>query len=128
METVLLKIPDKIVADDIRNFLINWKSTTTKTPEHLFSNIYEGRTLITPNTLIEYKSSSDFINLYEGGVGLGHYIGVGYLVDKKKYVYYTCTYGNPVFNYQFETDKWDEMYTYAKKEMLELFIHFNKSN
>jgi hypothetical protein len=38
MDAFLVQLPDKIVADDIINYL------TKKTDKHLFSDIYRGRT------------------------------------------------------------------------------------
>ena len=70
MEKLLIHLPDKIVADDITNFLLK------KTNKHLFSDIYEGRTILNPNCLMQYNSEA--ISLYEGGVGFGNYLRVSY--------------------------------------------------
>ena len=68
MEDILIHIPDKIVVDDIKNYL------DKKTDKHFFSDIYNGKTFLSPNYLIKYYSNKDIINLYEGGLGMGNYI------------------------------------------------------
>jgi hypothetical protein len=120
MEKLLLHLPDKIVADDITNFLLE------KTNKHLFSDIYEGRTILNPNYLIQYNSNSDVISLYEGGVGFGNYLKVSYSIKENKYIYYTINQGeSPREN--FKSDNWLEFHTYVRKELLDLFIWFNKT-
>ena len=50
----IIHLPDKFVADDITTFLLK------KTNKHLFSDIYEGRTILNPNCLMQYNSEAIF--------------------------------------------------------------------
>ena len=120
MEDFLIHLPDKIVADDISNFLLK------KTNKHFFSDIYEGRTLLTPNDIMQYNSNSDVIYLYEGGAGFGNYLRVSYSIKENKYIYYTINQGEtPQEN--FKSENWTEFHTYVRKHLLDIFIWFNKS-
>ena len=118
MEDILIHIPDKIVVDDIKNYL------DKKTDKHLFSDIYNGKTSLSPNYLIKYYSNKDIINLYEGGLGMGNYISIAYSIKENIYIYYTInTNENPVENYK--SDNWFEFQSYVRKELLDIFIRFN---
>ena len=115
MEDILINIPDKIVVDDIKNYLDN------KINKHPFSDIYNERTFLSPNNLIKYYSNKDIIYLYEGGLGMGNYISVAYSIKENKYIYYTINANeNPVENYK--SDNWIEFQSYVRKELLDLFI------
>ena len=120
IEDILNHLPDKIVADDIKNYLDNITET------HLFSDIYKGRTSLYPNRLIHYLSNADSVVLYVGGWGMGNYIEVHYSTKEKKYRYY-CT--NDTVDKEtyvnFESEDWTEFYTYVRKDLLDTFIWFN---
>ena len=120
MEDILLRLPDKIVADDVKNYL-----DKTKT-HHLFSDIYKGRTSLYPHPMIQYLSNADRIVLYGGGWGMGNYLEVHYSTKTNKYMYYQT--GGSVdekTQVHFECDNWTEFYTYVRKNLLDTFIWFN---
>lgn len=119
MEECLIHLPDKIVADDIQNYL------SGKTDKHLFSDIYEGRTALRPNVLIEYYSNKDIICLYEGGLGMDNYIRVAYSKDENKYIYYTIN-SNENPREDFKSDNWVDFHTYVRQQLLYIFLWFNK--
>lgn len=119
IDEVLIKLPNKIVAEDIKNFL------TKKKNKHLFSDIYNERTLINPNSFIKYTSNLDIISLYEGGTGLGTYLRVVYSIKENKYIFYTINqFEDPVEN--FKSENWLEFYLYVCKKLFDIFIWFNK--
>lgn len=120
IKDIVSRLPDKIVADDITNYL------TGKTKTHLFSAIYENRTSLYPNGLIQHMSNADKIGLYEGGWGTGNYISVHFSITEKKYLYYKT--GGPVnvdTLVDFQSEDWTEFYTYVRKDLLDTFIWFN---
>ena len=117
IEDILNRLPDKIVADDIKNYLDNITET------HLFSDIYKGRTSLYPNSLIKYLPNADRVLLYGGGWGMGNYIEVHYSTKEKKYMYY-CISGEET-HVNFESEDWTEFYTYVRKDLLDTFIWFN---
>ena len=118
MEDCLLQLPDKIVADDITNFL------SKKTDKHLFSDIYNGKTCLNPNYFIRYYGNVN-IHLYEGSFGFGNYIKVIYSTKENKYIYYTI---NPNENPRedFASENWVEFHTYVRKALLNIFMWFDK--
>lgn len=120
MESFLNLLPDKIVADDIKNYL------NEKTKTHLFSDIYEGRTTLSPNRMIQHFSNADRVVLYGGGWGMGNYIEVHYSIKEKKYIYYftSDTVGEGT-RAEFKSENWIEFHTYVRKDLLDTFIHFN---
>ena len=118
MEDYFKDVPDKIVADDIKNYL------SKKTDKHFFSDIYKGRTVLRPNDLIEFYSNKDIITLYQGGLGMGNYIRVEYSTKENKYIYYTIN-SNEKQREDFKSDNWVEFHTYVRKELLDLLILFN---
>lgn len=117
MDAFLVQLPDKIVADDIINYL------TKKTDKHLFSDIYRGRTALRPNDFIEY-GYKDIIHLYEGGLGMGNYIRVSYSVKENKYIYYTMN-ANEEPREAFTSDNWSEFHSHVRIKLLDLFVWFN---
>ncbi len=120
VEYFLNRLPDRIVADDIKNYL------DKKTETHLFSNIYKGRTILSPNLMIENFSNADSVALYGGGWGMGNYIEVRYSIKEKKYMYYyTSGAIGEGTHADFESEDWTEFYTYVRKDLLDTFIHFN---
>jgi hypothetical protein len=113
----LVNLPNKIVSDDIVNFL------DLKTDKHLFSDIYEGRTTLNPYRLLE-KSPLDRINLYAGGWGHSFYIRVWYSIKENIYTYDAGEIGN--FSVIFKSGNWIVFHEYVRKDLLDTFIHFNK--
>ena len=120
MEDCLIHLPDKIVADDIKNFLHE------KTDKHLFSDIYKGRTSLSPNFMIKYGNAdySDVIYLYEGGLGMGNYHSVVYSIKQQNYIYYTIN-ANEKPHEIFKCENWKEFYTHVRKELIDMFVLFN---
>lgn len=118
MEEALIHIPDKFVADDIRNFL------TKKTDTHLFSNIYEGKTFINPYNFDFYRNS-DSIKLYEGGFGMGYYCELAYSIEQKKYIYYIFDHECEKLREGYKSENWEEIHDHVWKELLDIFISFN---
>jgi len=121
MEDILNRLPDKIVADDIKNYL------DKKTETHLFSDICKGRTLYPYEAYwIEYASNADRVVLYGGGFGMGNYVVVHYSIKEKKYMYY-CTSGevDEDTHAHFESENWTEFYTYVRKDLLDTCVSFN---
>jgi hypothetical protein len=129
IDDFLIILPDKIVADDIKNFL------TKNTNTHFFSNIYEGKTLLNPTPFIKHFSNSETIYLYEGSLGSGNYIRVVYSIKEKKYIYYTINEKKYVYykinqdqleREDFKSDNWLEFHSYVCKKILEYFIQLQK--
>jgi hypothetical protein len=112
-------LPDKIVADDIENYL------SKKTDKHFFSDIYNGKTLLNPTTLMNYYSNKDIIYLYEGGLGMGNSIKVAYSTQENKYIYYTIN-SNESPREDLKSDDWVTFHTYVRQQLLDLFIWFNR--
>jgi hypothetical protein len=112
-----VNLPNKIVADDIVNY------SDKITDKHLFSDIYEGRTTLNPDTLLEY-SALGRINLYHGGWGLGNYIRVWYSIKEKIYIYDTGDDEDSAV--LFKSGNWIEFHEYVRKDLLVTFMHFNK--
>lgn len=120
IDDILNRLPDKIVADDIKNYL------DEKTKTHLFSDIYKGRTSLSPNRMIQYLSNTDRVVLYGGGWGMGNYIEVYYSTKEKKYIYYNTSGAvGQGTHADFESEDWTEFYTYVRKDLLDTFISFN---
>jgi hypothetical protein len=119
MEEFLNELPDKIVADDIQDYL------SRKTNKHFFSDIYNGRTVLSPNELMQYYSNEDIICLYDGGLGMGNYSRVAYSTKENKYIYYTMN-SNEDPREDFKSDDWKKFHTHVRKELLELCIWFDK--
>lgn len=121
MDNILYNIPDKIVADDITNFLSDYKY------KHLFSDIFEGRTALCPHNFIVEKSNVEEIYLYEGGWGFGNYMRIVYSIKEKMYIFYTFSTEdkeNPPV--EFKSDDWDKFHKYVRQYMLDTFMWFNK--
>ncbi len=112
-EDFLNFIPDKIVVIDIINFLNNNKNN------HFFSDIYDGKTIINPNPFLEYHSNSNIIYLYEGNFGQGNYIGIMYLIQEDKYVYFTSDDLYDI-NSQYkiyESQDWNDIHKYVREHV-----------
>ena len=97
-----------------------------KTDKHFFSNIYKERTTLNPNYLIEEMSNEYKIPLYTGGWGMGYYIDVDYFIKEQKYVYYAHE-GGTTLTELFKSDNWKEFSEYVRKDLLDMFIHFNEN-
>jgi hypothetical protein len=124
IKNFLKSIPDKIVADDVYNYLSKTKNYLSgKAEKHLFSDIYEKRTSLYPNAMLHHMSTADKIALYGGGWGMGNYINVYYSAIEKKYLYYK-TGDNNVYA-DFESANWEEFYVYVRKDLLDTYIWFN---
>ena len=118
MDDILIHIPDKIVADDIKSYLTN------KSETHLFSNIYKGKTYISPNRMIDYTDRQT-IELYNGSFNMGYYFRVVYSVVKNKYIYYKNNTGEILEEY-FSSENWLHFHSYVFKDLLDIFIWFNE--
>jgi len=119
LHEILDKLPDKVVIDDIKNYLTN------KTGSHLFSNIYEGKTLLSPDNFIKYRATPHIIYLYSGGCGQGNYINIAYSFDDNKYIYVIINAGeNP--RTAFKSENWEEFHAYVCKDLHNLFTWFKK--
>jgi hypothetical protein len=111
-------LPDKIVVNDIENYL---NKTSDK---HFFSDIYEGRTPINPNGMIEYYCvGADVYTLYSGTWGLGFYIDICYSTKEQKYIYYQTSENTK--HEIFKSENWEEFHTYVRKDLYDMFIWFN---
>ena len=126
--SILDKIPDKIVRDDIihhnLNFELYYKS---KKPEdfirkgHNFTHICNGK-ILSPNLLINYSSEREII-LYSGGLGMGYYLGISYNIENQMYIYYAgeqSTYNK--YKSHFCSSNWNEMYEYVTNILQEYNI------
>jgi len=112
-EEFLQQIPDKIVVDDIMNYLNNIKD------KHFFSDIYDGKTIINPAPFLEYHSNSDVIYLYEGNFGQGNYIGILYSTKEEKYIYFTSfdLYDINSQNKIYENQDWNDIHKYVRNHI-----------
>ena len=115
-------LPDKIVADEV----VNYVHTPPPHHTHLFSNIYKGRTTLNPAAEYKWHMFLDKITLYDGGWGQGNYIEVSYSTKENMYIYasgngdsYTCN------NTLFKSGNWVEFHEYVRKDLHEMFVHFN---
>lgn len=117
IEDVLNQLPDEIVADDIKNYL------NKTTDSHLFSNIYEGKTIISPFTMIKHFKNQETIILYHGGFGLGKYVEIAYSKKQNKYIYYTlCNEENKNYKEHFKCENWVEFCTYVRQHLLDTYF------
>lgn len=88
---------------------------------HMFSDIFEGRTALHPQTqLYMYNVDPNILDLYSGGFGMGNYVHVTYSKTDNKYRYLTAGYGDK-WDERYSSEDWESFREYVRKEIFDVF-------